>query len=360
MSWHKEDIYAHVRLHTTKEGSWGTYTLCHTCEPADQSIDWSTHLGKLVYSTGTFCTRDDTGAKVSLPKNAPTLAHAMTEVALSETDNDKKWLGVVCTVEDVQSNFISHPHGGVVIRSKFTESDDFKVLRVASSGDCQVRVAGNGASGQNVSVGDLITSSDVRKSLAGGTSSIDLAGLTWDNDSNGNYVPAGALYMQDGPPRTYQPSGASDKQVWRRDHSGYTFLLYSYGNHAAASWMIIKMPVLGADTAAEVTGKTVQQLNYTGYYSVSSGQQLVGGYYGPADNMGAWSFTYNEPQSWEGGFLQRQADDSVKSSTVCKALMDVDFSNDVATLQQTFSGVEEWVAEDGLTYRSCLLPSVFV
>ena len=124
--------------------------------------------------------------------------------------------------------------------------------------------------------------------------------------------------------------------------------------------MIIKLPVIGTDTAAEVTGKTVQQLNYIGYYVVANGQQLVGGYYGPADNMGAWSFTYNEPQSWEGGFLQRQADDSVKSSTVCKALMDVDFSNDVATLQQTFSGVEEWVAEDGLTYRSCLLPSVFV
>ena len=69
-----------------------------------------------------------------------------------------------------------------------------------------------------------------------------------------------------------------------------------------------------------------------------------------------WSATNPD---WQGGFAQVQSGNAKKSYTVGKALMAVDFSQSVATLQQTFASVESFQAYDGVTYKSILCPIVF-
>ena len=50
---------------------------------------------------------------------------------------------------------------------------------------------------------------------------------------------------------------------------------------------------------------------------------------------------------------------SSSASAQSKALMAVDFSQSTVVLESMFGSVDEFVAEDGLTYRSVLLPAVF-
>ena len=119
----------HKKIVAPNIDSSGNFTSCHACEPVSQTIDATTCIGKCVKSSGTFCARGNNGTKYVLPKNAPTTSHAMTSVELCETDADKAFLGIVCTVELVASESIEHQHGGIHIHSKFTgEADGHKVL----------------------------------------------------------------------------------------------------------------------------------------------------------------------------------------------------------------------------------------
>ena len=62
---------------------------------------------------------------------------------------------------------------------------------------------------------------------------------------------------------------------------------------------------------------------------------------------------------WQGGFAQVQSGTAKKSYSIGKALMAVDFSQSVATLQQTFASVESFQGYDGITYTTLLCPIVF-
>jgi hypothetical protein len=74
--------------------------------------------------------------------------------------------------------------------------------------------------------------------------------------------------------------------------------------------------------------------------------------------IAGWTTSTGTPD-WQGGFLQRQGSDAVLNSSVAKCLMACDFSMSTAVLGATFGSVDEYVAEDGLTYRACLVPVVF-
>jgi len=157
-----EEVESTVKVIAPNIDSSGNFTACHAVEPVSQTI--ANCVGKIVKSSGSFCVRGNDGVKYTLPKNAPTLAHAMCSVSLCDTDDDPAFLGVVSTVETVLNEKIYHQHGGVTIRSKYAgEADGYKVLRVAASGDAMVLLCGDGTSGQNPSVGSLLCSSDIKK-----------------------------------------------------------------------------------------------------------------------------------------------------------------------------------------------------
>ena len=248
----------------------------------------------------------------------------MCSVELCETDDDSKFLGVVSTCELVASNEVIHAHGGIELITAITESDGYKMLRVAASGDAMVLVAGNGTTSLNVSPGDLLTTSDVRKNY-GAAATLYEDGNDWDNGA-----------------------GVTDIQFLTTSTGIYDYRIYYLGANqfGANRTGILTMDIFdfatGASYATSLYDVTLKQIAYTTssstyYWTSSTGATLS--------------------QDWKGGYLAKSI--YYGSSTVCKVLMACDFSNSVATLEATFSGVDEFVAEDGLTYRTALVPAVF-
>jgi hypothetical protein len=315
----------HKKIIAPNIDSSGNFTACHACEPVSQTI--SNVIGKLVKSSGVYLSRGDDGTKYVLPKNAPTTSHAMCSVELCETDADKAFLGIVSTVELVASEAIEHQHGGLHIHSKFAgEANGHKVLRVAASGDCMALVCGNGTSGQNVAVGDLITGCDTRKTYN--------TPLTLYEDGN-DYD---------------NGQGVTNIQFLTTNTNGYDYRIEFgganpfYGNRTGA------LSMYWYDTTATLV--------YTTLYTVATKTITYTQWNGP--NSYTWTSAIGATVAdWQGGFLQRQGSDAVLNSSVAKCLMACDFSQSTAVLGATFGSVGEFVAEDGLTYRSCLVPVVF-
>ena len=117
-------------LHTVSNSSSGNFTHCHLTE-GDQSITWEP--GMCVTSTGEYCSRDQNGALIPLPKDAPSGSHGVCKVAPSTKGEHA--LGIVASVETVAGNQIEHAHGGVTIKAPVMENDGHKMVRVAASGD---------------------------------------------------------------------------------------------------------------------------------------------------------------------------------------------------------------------------------
>ena len=60
----------------------GNFTHCHVTEPEDQAVDWANLVGRCVKSSGNYRARALDGAKIDLPKDAPTSAHGMVTMEL--------------------------------------------------------------------------------------------------------------------------------------------------------------------------------------------------------------------------------------------------------------------------------------
>ena len=88
-------------------------------------------MGLAVESTGYYCVRDDSGAKVDDLAQAPGPEYAMTSATLAQND----CVGIISSVELVANQNINHEHGGITIASPLAEADGYKVLRVAAAGD---------------------------------------------------------------------------------------------------------------------------------------------------------------------------------------------------------------------------------
>jgi len=126
-----QTAFFYVKTIMTKNGSSGHFTHCHVMEPDFQGQDWENRVGLAVESTGYYCVRDDSGAKVDDPAQPPGPEYAMTSATLAQED----CLGIISSVELVQNQNINHEHGGLTIATPIAEADGYKVLRVAAAGD---------------------------------------------------------------------------------------------------------------------------------------------------------------------------------------------------------------------------------
>ena len=119
-----------VPIYAPKKGSSGNFTHCHLTE-GSQAITWEP--GRVVVSTGEFCSRADDGSLIGDPKDAPTGSHAICKVAYAGAGTVA--LGVIASAETVTSQEVHHEHGGITLVAAVQESDGHKMVRVASSGD---------------------------------------------------------------------------------------------------------------------------------------------------------------------------------------------------------------------------------
>ena len=121
---------SHVPISAPKKGSSGNFTHCHLTEGL-QGTAWE--VGRLVTSTGEFCSRDDTGALIANPVDAPDTSYAVCKVQYSSAGDNA--LGVIASVQHVAGNEVDHEHGGLTLRAAIQEADGYQMIRVASSGD---------------------------------------------------------------------------------------------------------------------------------------------------------------------------------------------------------------------------------
>ena len=75
---------------------------------------------------------------ITNPKDTPSNAHAMCKV--KHAVKGERALGIIVSNEVVANNVVNHDHGGITIRSPVQEQDNYKMLRVASSGDAMAWV----------------------------------------------------------------------------------------------------------------------------------------------------------------------------------------------------------------------------
>ena len=125
-----ELMLSQVPFKAPKKGSSGNFTHCHLTEGL-QGTAWE--VGRLVTSTGEFCSRDDTGALIANPVDAPDTSYAVCKVQYSSAGDNA--LGVIASVEHVASNEVEHEHGGITLKAAVQEADGHQMVRVASSGD---------------------------------------------------------------------------------------------------------------------------------------------------------------------------------------------------------------------------------
>ena len=422
-----DEIDSQVKIVAPNFGSSGNFTSCHCVEPVSQTIQ--NCVGKICKSSGVYCARGDDGTKYVVPKNAPTLAHAMCSVELCETDEDPAFLGVVSTVEQVHDEYIDHQHGGITIRSKYAgEADGYKVLRVAASGDAMALICGDGSSAQNVAVGSMICSSDVRKNYGNittylfdgatqGSNTLSLytnttTGQEFLQSGTGQWA-AGYLLQSDGTPGdryssiqgtpalfatrdSFTVNGGNFNFVGiKPDGSGWNATFTNWDvmhdfNNTQVAWSSTSGTPYN-DTLLEMTGGDgLQYYKFSGidYGFLKTANGTAGDLYEyvttatpvhkktrtswtPSTNewyagqvtsgtqtyiITGWSATNPD---WQGGFAQVQSGTAKKSYSIGKALMAVDFSQSVATLQQTFASVESFQGYDGITYTTLLCPIVF-
>ena len=122
-------------FHTVSKSSSGNFTHCHLTEGSQAQIY---EPGTVVTSTGEFCARDEDGILITYPKDTPSNAHAMCKV--KHAVKGERALGIIVSNEVVANNVVNHDHGGITIRSPVQEQDNYKMLRVASSGDAMAWV----------------------------------------------------------------------------------------------------------------------------------------------------------------------------------------------------------------------------
>jgi len=119
-----------VPISAPKKGSSGNFTHCHLTE-GSQAVTWEP--GRVVVSTGEFCSRADDGSLIGDPKDAPTGSHAVCKVEYAGAG--ARALGVIASSEEVSGGAVNHEHGGITLVAAVAETDGHKMVRVASSGD---------------------------------------------------------------------------------------------------------------------------------------------------------------------------------------------------------------------------------
>ena len=342
------------------------YSLAHYYKQYDASIDFNDHIGKIVRNTpNSFCVYSLDGTLQNTPKDG-SIVESIGTAELVNIDDDKLQCGVVAGVlesevdrTDNTKNYIKIPFGAHI--QKRVPSGT-KLIRVIGSGDIQIKCCGCiNINSHNLTAGDYITTTDIQKVVSTGSPTCDLTGMANAYTSyNGSYTPfteesgnSGVLVQNTSPPRDFI-LGTSSNMVWRHDDSTHTHLLFIHG----ADWRILKIPLISS--TFDLVGETWSSLNYVNYVTIANTTTTIGGYDVPNNCIIAnASFTTSAGTSeYHAGWGHKQTDDIKHSYTVGKCLYDVDFSNSVATLQNTFADVEEWTGDDGLTYRSCLVPCV--
>ena len=123
-------LESRVPIYAPKKGSSGNFTHCHLTE-GNQAITWEP--GRVVVSTGEFCSRVDDGSLIGDPKDAPTGSHAVCKVEYAGAG--ARALGVIASSETVANQKVHHEHGGITLVAAVQETDGHKMVRVASSGD---------------------------------------------------------------------------------------------------------------------------------------------------------------------------------------------------------------------------------
>ena len=125
-----QGLECRVPISAPKKGSSGNFTHCHLTE-GSQAVTWEP--GRVVVSTGEFCSRADDGSLIGDPKDAPTGSHAVCKVEYAGAG--ARALGVIASSEVVSGGEVNHDHGGITLVASVQENDGHKMVRVASSGD---------------------------------------------------------------------------------------------------------------------------------------------------------------------------------------------------------------------------------
>ena len=111
------------------------FTHCHLTE-GNQAHTYQP--GCVVTSTGEFCARDEAGLLVADPKDAPDISHAVCKVRHAIKADHA--LGIIASTEVVTDNTVKHEHGGITLTVPVQEQNNYKMVRVASSGDAMAWV----------------------------------------------------------------------------------------------------------------------------------------------------------------------------------------------------------------------------